>query len=455
VRVTVVGGGISGLAAAWFASQAGAEVTVLEAGARLGGKFDSVVVAGRQVDAGPDAFLARVPEAIDLCRQIGLGDELVSPATGKAYVWVRGALRPLPEGLVLGVPTDLPALARSGILSPAGVARAGLDVFLPRSPRAVAGGDRSVADVITERFGREATDHLVDPLLGGINAGRSDQLSLDVSAAQLATAYRSGRSLLLGLRRQRKANPPSDAPVFYAVAGGMHRLIDRLVERLRDAGVVLSTGVALDSLDSLAGAEAEADRVIVSTPASVTADLVGAAAPRAAAALRTIEYASVALTVLAYPVTAVSRPLDGSGFLVPRVEGRLMTACSWASTKWAGLSTPDTVLLRVSAGRIGDERVLELDDNELVERLHEELTEAMGLRAAPTDAAVVRWHRAFPQYRPGHGALVDGIFDAVGNALPHVALAGAAYRGVGIPACIATARRAAEAVAGPSGPATD
>lgn len=451
--VAVVGGGISGLAAAWYAAQAGADVIVHEASDRVGGKVAGATVAGRSIDAGPDAFLARVPEAIELCREIGLGDELVSPATGKAYVWTRGALRPLPEGLVLGVPTDLVALARSGILSPTGLARAGLDLVLPRRSHSQTeagddrSGDRSVDDVIAERFGRQAADRLVDPLLGGINAGRADQLSLETSAPQLAAAHRSGRSLLLALRRQRRSNPPSGAPVFYAVAGGMQRLTDRLAERLRQAGVEVRTGAPVGNLDDVA----PADRVIVTTPAAVTAGLLEADAPEAAAALRRIDYASVALTLLAYPVSAVGRqPLDGSGFLVPRVEGRLMTACSWASTKWSALATEDTVLLRVSAGRIGDERAMGLDDDELVERLHRELVEAMDLRRPPSDATVVRWPRAFPQYRPGHRALVDGIVAGVAAALPHVELAGAAYRGVGIPACIATARRAAEAVAGPA-----
>ncbi|MDQ1401931.1 MAG: protoporphyrinogen/coproporphyrinogen oxidase [Actinomycetota bacterium] len=443
MKVAVVGGGISGLTAAWYASKLGAEVVVHEASERLGGKISRATIAGQQVDTGADAFLARVPEGIELCRDLGLGDELVSPATGRAYVWTRGALRPLPDGLVLGVPTDLPALARSGILSPSGLARAGLDVVLPRVARHP-DVDVSVADVITERFGPELTDRLVDPLLGGINAGRADQLSLESSAAQLAAACRSGRSLVLALRKQRRSNPPSGAPVFYAVRGGMTGLTDRLCQRLDAAGVWLQTNSPVATLDDV-----DADRVIVTTPASVTAALVGDAAPDAASALRTIEYASVALTLLAYPSSALTRPLDGSGFLVPRVDGRLMTACSWASSKWAELASPETVLLRVSAGRIGDERTLELDDDELVERLHLELVEAMGLTAEPSDATVVRWHRAFPQYRPGHRALVDRILTDVKDALPGVELAGAAYRGVGIPACIATARRAAEAVAGP------
>jgi oxygen-dependent protoporphyrinogen oxidase len=421
MRIAVVGGGITGLAAAYQAQADGHRVTLYEADSRLGGKILTTDFGGLPVEAGPDAFLARVPHAVDLCREVGLGGDLVAPAAGQAFVWTKGRLRPLPEGLVLGVPTNLVGLARSGILSAAGVARAGLDVVLPRSRWS--SDDPSVAEVVAARFGREAAGRLVEPLLGGIHAGRIDRLSLSSSAPQLAAAARSSRSLLLGLRGTRGS---LDGPVFSTVAGGLSRLVDALADRLDD--VRLSS--AVDSLP-------DADRVVLATPAPTTAKLLDSLAPEAAAELRSIEHASVALVTLAYPALDVA----GSGFLVPRVDGRLMTACSFGSNKWPQWSAPGRTVLRVSAGRAGDERALHMADDELVAALHAELGQAIGVPGAgPVEARVTRWWDGFPQYAPGHARRVARIEGAVAEADGRVRVAGAAVYGVGIPACIASGR---------------
>jgi oxygen-dependent protoporphyrinogen oxidase len=217
-RVVVVGGGITGLAAARVLRQAGLGVTLVEAGDRLGGKIKTLELDGVPVEAGPDTFLARVPFAVDLCRELGLGDDLVEPATGRAWLWIGDRLRPLPERHVLGVPTALLPLVRSGVLSPVGVVRAALDIVLPRSSR---DDDPSVADVVGTRMGQEVLDRLVEPLVGGIHAGRADRLSLASVAPQVAAAAEASRSLLLGLRRQQAAAaaapggpapPPGRAP---------------------------------------------------------------------------------------------------------------------------------------------------------------------------------------------------------------------------------------------------
>lgn len=449
MRVAVVGAGIAGLVAALDLAEGGAQVTVLDAADRPGGKIHTTTFAGRRVDRGPDAFLARVPAGIDLARRLGLEGELVSPATGAAWLWSRGRLRPLPEGLVLGVPADLPKLVASGLLSPAGVLRAGLDLVLPRTPM---GDDMAVGELVARRFGAEVDERLVDPLLGGINAGRSDRLSVEASAPQLAAVARSNRSLLLGLRGQRRTNPPApSAPVFHGLAGGMGRLVDALVTRLDEAGVELRLSTPVGPL--AAGGRAEVvvegdtfDGAVLATPAFVAAHQLSAVAPAASTGLAGIEFASVALLLLAYRRDALAAPLAGSGFLVPRVEGRLVTACSWSSSKWAHLSGGDSVVLRASAGRIGDERAMALSDDELVARVHDELAQAMGLRAAPVDHEVVRWARAFPQYEPGHLARITAIEDELARVAPRVALAGAALRGVGIPACISSGRAAAAAL---------
>jgi oxygen-dependent protoporphyrinogen oxidase len=423
--IAVVGGGITGLAAAWDLCGRGHDVTVYEASERLGGKIRTAPFAGVPTEAGPDAVLARVPWAAQLVSELGLDTEAVHPATGSASIWSRGKLRPLPDGLVLGVPGRLLPVARSGILTPLGMARAGLDVVLPKR----ATDDPSVAEVIAGRFGREVLEKLVDPLVSGINAGRADRLSIEVVAPDVAAVARDNRSLLLALRKR----PPVDRtkPVFLSLADGLQRLVERLDEALRARGVEIVTGARVTELP-------DADAVVLTVPAFTAADLVGG---KAGDELRTIEYASVSLATMTYPAV----PLERSGFLVPRSEGWLMTAGTFVSTKWPARRPDGRVMIRCSAGRFGDDRHLDIaDDAALVDRLHGELSRAVDLRGArPIEWRVDRWPRSFPQSEPGHLARVARIEDALpGN----VFVAGAAYRGVGIASCIRQAREIAARV---------
>jgi oxygen-dependent protoporphyrinogen oxidase len=449
VHVTVVGGGITGLAAAHELAGSGATVTLLEADDRLGGKILTTDLDGRPVDCGPDMFLARVPWALDLVHELGLDDELIQPATGSAWVWARGRPRQLPAGMVLGVPTSVTAVARTGILGPLSLLRAGVDLVRPRfhhRPGHVHGGpgptvawaedpdDIAVGALVRNRFGAAVNDRLVDPMLGGINAGRTDQLSLAASAPQLVDVATEHRSLILGLRAQRRANPPDPtAPVFHSFAGGMQRLVDALVARLTAAaGVELRTGARVDTLPD--------GPVVLAVPAHAAARLVpGDLVPMFAR----ITHASVAVVALDLPDAALPEPLAGSGLLVPRPEGRLTTAVTMASTKWPGLALPGRTTLRVSAGRIGDDRTVELDDDELLATVQRELHELLGVTADPLAVRVNRWPRSFPQYEPGHLGRVAHLEQAVAAWRPDIALAGAAYRGVGIPACIRQGRDAA------------
>lgn len=438
-RTVVVGGGIAGLAGAWELTKAGHDVVVLEASDRVGGVIRTTPFAGMPVDEGADAFLARVPAGKELAEEVGLGDDLVSPATGQASLWIGGRLKPIPGGHVLGVPIDLRAVAKAGVLSPLGLARAAAEPFVPG--RALRDDeDVAVGALVARRFGREVQQRLVDPLLGGINAGRSDQLSIDVGAAPLAAAARKDKSLTRALRALRAANPPDpDAPVFYAPSGGMQRLVDALARALTDAGAELRTGTPVTDLASL-----EADHVLIATPAYVAAALVDPVSARAASILRDVDYASVVLVTLAYARTGMASPLTGSGFLVPRTEGRFLTAASVFSNKWPALNDdPDVVIVRASAGRYGDDAPLALDDATIVERAHEELTEALGLRGAPRETRVSRWPRSFPQFRPGHLRRMAGVHAALAEDAPHVAVAGAAVNGVGIPTVIGSAKAAA------------
>jgi oxygen-dependent protoporphyrinogen oxidase len=471
-RVAVVGGGIAGLAAALdLASTPGLQVTVLEASSRWGGKILTRPFGGDglPVEAGPDSFLARVPEGVDLCRRLGLAEELVAPATGRALVWGRGRLRPLPTGLVLGVPTHLGPLARSGIVSPLGVARASLDLVLPPwwGGGAPARGDRAVGRVVRARLGREVHDRLVEPLLGGINAGRTDHLSLAAVAPQLDAAARRSRSLMLGLRAAGGGGSPGAGgaggsggggagggarPVFLTHPAGLTRVVERLTEELAGLGATLLSDARVSSLSrdagggwslAHAGGPTAADAVVLAVPSPTAGELLGPVAPHAARLLRDVPYASVALATLSYPPGALRSPLEGSGFLIPATEGRLVTACTWLSSKWAHLSCRDRVLFRVSMGRMGDDRAESLDDQELVAAAHAELVATLGLAGSgPAEWRTDRWPASFPQYEPGHLDRVRTIESALG---PGLTLAGAAYRGLGISSCIAQARKAAAA----------
>ena len=432
-RIAVVGGGITGLAAAYElrAQAPDAEIVVLEAASRVGGKVGTSEFAGRAVDEGADAFLARVPWALDLCRELGIDAELVSPAQQSAYVWFDAALRRLPAGLVLGVPTDFDAVAASGIVTEPIVVR-------PAATPLAADADISVGALVRAQLGDAVFERLVDPLVGGINAGDGDRLSLRAAAPQLAAAAERDRDLVAALRAQPPAQP---GPVFYAPEGGMGTLVDALVDALHDRGVVLKLDTSVHDLGAL-----DADAAVVTVPAYRAAPLVRDAAPAVADLLDGIAYASVALVTFAFPTEAITRPLDASGFLVPRTEGLLMTASSWSSSKWAHLASDTSTLMRVSAGRFGDDRASKLDDDALVRALLDEVTATTDVHGEPLDVRVRRWPQSFPQYEPGHLDRVAMIEQQLAVALPHVVLAGAALRGIGVPACIRQGRDAAREV---------
>jgi oxygen-dependent protoporphyrinogen oxidase len=473
-HVVVVGAGLTGLTAAFTLAtrHPSLQVTLLEASDRVGGKILTTPFAGHQVDCGADAFLARVPEARELCEELGLGAVLTSPAERSALVWARGTLRRLPTGLVLGVPTDLDALRASGIVSAEGVDRAARDLEAVAPPAGepegdpTGAGDMSVGQLVRGRLGDEVHERLVSPLLSGVNAGDADDLSLATGAAQLATAARRRPSLIEGAREQQRqalaALADPDAPVFHGIPVGTQTLTDLLLARLVAAGgqVHLRCPVAaIERRSGSAGGSAgylvrstlgslAADRVVLAVPAPVGARLLAPLAPGAARGLDELEYASVAMVTLAVARSAIDVALDASGFLVGAAD-RLptLTACSWASTKWAHLADPDVAILRVSAGRHGDTHALELADDELVAAVMADLATTMGVTGEPVARRVSRWEDSLPQFRPGHLARVKAWRDEAAAEAPGLVLAGAAYDGLGIPACVRQGRRAADAVA--------
>jgi oxygen-dependent protoporphyrinogen oxidase len=458
-QVVIVGGGIAGLAAAHRlagaqpgadgTSSAGPRITLLEADERLGGKIRTEDFAGRPLDVGAEALLARVPAGLELCHELRLEHDLVAPASDQPYVWT-DRLRPLPPRLMAGVPDGSQALIGSGILSPAGLARAGLDLIVPaRRPTR----DVSIGSLVRRRLGDQVLERLIDPLLGGIHAGSCDELSARAAAPQLVAALRARRSLVRGLRALSGGSLLTPAgPTFLTLSDGLEELVRTLRERL--TGVECRTRAALQSLEPLPGGGARltlagedtlsADQVILAVPAFAAAAILAQACPAAAGELEGIPYASVATIALSYPVEAFDRPLSGSGFLVARGRGRTITACTWTSAKWSHMAG-DTVLLKCSAGHAANRKALDLDDEQLVAAVRADLAQAMNLRAAPLEERVFRFERALPQYTVGHLERIARI-DAALRGVPTVSLCGAAYRGVGVAACIRDGQAAADRV---------
>jgi oxygen-dependent protoporphyrinogen oxidase len=467
-RIVVVGGGISGLAAAWeltggaSAPAARPEVVVLEQSGRLGGALRSEEVGDRTVDVGPDGFLGRRPEAAQLAREVGLAEALVPIAGRGAAVWARGRLRPMPEALALGVPTRFWPTARSGILSLRGRLGLARDALLPRPGGRGPIGDRSVGPLVANKLGRRVVDALVDPLIGGIHAGSVDDMSTAAAFPALLVAAQRRGSLMRALRAEMPAPDPDGPPLFWALDGGMAALVAAVAGGVRGRGGEIRTGVAADRLERRAaggwtvwagGTAHEADGVVLALPAPVTAGLLRPHDGEAAALLDAIDYASVTLVTFRIGVDDVPADRYGTGFLVPRRspprdrddDAWAVTACTYLDRKWPHLARDGEVLLRASLGRVDDRRAEDWSDREVVERSWQELGALVGVTGEPKEAVVTRFPGAFPQYRVHHLLRTAGVQAATAR-LGGLAVAGAAYRGVGIPACIASGRDAAHAL---------
>ncbi len=485
----VIGGGIAGLAAAarllgvlggggagagaGVGTGAGADgpvvrphVTLLDEADRFGGKLRPGEVGGIAVDLGAESMLARRPEAVELARSAGLGPELEPPTTAKAAIWTRGALRPMPTGHVMGVPGDLNALAATGVISPEGMRRIRADLSAPATE---VGEDVAIGEYVAARVGREVVDRLVDPLLGGVYAGHADRISMRAAVPQLLPVAQRERSLVEGVRgilaraAQSSAAAPGTppAPVFQGVRGGLGRLPGAVAAACREAGGELRTGTGVKELRrtpdgwravTTGGEELAADAVVLAVPAAAAARLLAAEAPAAAGELGAVEYASMALVTLVFQRSALGAGgadgvPPGSGFLVPPVDGRRIKAATFSSNKWGWLaeSAPDSFVLRTSFGRHGEAEALELPDEELVAAALGDLREAAGIHALPYASTVTRWYGGLPQYPAGHLDRVARIRE-LARKLPDLALCGAAYDGVGIPACVGSGRRAADDV---------
>ncbi len=466
-RVAIVGGGIAGLATAFALQEKAASeglpvaCTVIEAGPEWGGKIATHRVGEFLIEAGPDSFLSQKPWALELCAKLGLSDHLVNTnETGhKAFVYSRGRLRELPEGLVAIVPTKLGPFLRSGLLSWPGVARMALDLVLPGRFNAA---DESVASFFRRRLGSEAFERVVEPLMAGIYAGDAEQMSLRATFPQFIEIERRHGSLIRGLLAGRKKGKVAPAPgrtTFVTLKGGLGELVRTLVAKVGDAGATLLPGRPVVALRAPSvrskvwtyeiqlkdGTVVTADAVVLATPAYVTAEFLRPISLAVSKLLEEIPYASTATIALTYGSRDLGPSVRGFGFIVPRVEGRDLLAATWTSLKWPHRAPPSQILVRCYVGGAGREDILKADDGTIVRRVREDLRRIAGITAEPSYAEVNRWERGMPQYVLGHRNRLDRIQAALSN-FQGLYFTGAAYRGVGVPDCIRDGNETADLI---------
>jgi oxygen-dependent protoporphyrinogen oxidase len=452
--VAVVGAGIAGLAAAWrlVRDRPGVRVVVLDAAPVVGGMLALAELGGLMVDVGAESLLARRPEAVGLAREVGLDPDLTTPRPVGARLLTGGTLRPLPAGTLMGVPSS--GRSVEGLLAPAEAALVDAE---PARAHAPVQADVAVGSFVAQRVGRAVVDRVVEPLLGGVYAGHADRLSLRATVPALWEAAVSGRSVVETAARAATAGAATQSPVFAGVRGGVGRLPLAVAEALRSHGVEVRTRATVRRLERTPHGwrvvmgpttdeqALDVDAVVLATPAAPTSRLLNGLAPAAAKALAGVEYASVGIVTLVLPRAGLPTTLTGSGFLVPPVEGRYVKAATFSSAKWAWLddAASDRVVVRASVGRHREERDLQADDAEVIARAVADLDGALGAPLpVPIASSLNRWGGGLPQYAVGHVDLVDLVRRQV-DRLPGLALAGAAYDGVGVPACIASGARAA------------
>ena len=470
LKLVVVGGGITGLAAAHRAVELARErstavdLTLIEARARLGGTIATEHAGGFLIESGPDSFLSEKPWALALCRRLGVENRLVrtDDRFRKVFVWRDGRLHALPDGFQLLAPTKLGPFITSGLFSWPGKLRMALDLVLPRGVF----DDESLGAFVRRRLGREALERVAQPLVAGIYTADPDDLSLAATMPRFRELERRERSVVLGLWRANRKVPPAGTSggrwsLFVTFQDGMEELVTTLASRLPPGTALLKHRA--DGIErhghgwrvlSAEGAAVEADRVIVAAEAYTTSRLLRYVDPALATLLGEIPYASSATVTLGYRRGDVPNPLDGFGFVVPRTERRAVLACTFSSVKYPGRAPEGHALLRCFVGGALNEGILQSDDGAMVAGTRDELRQALGVTAEPVLTRVSRWPKAMPQYHVGHGGRVETI-ERCAAAIPGLHLAGGAFRGVGIADCVRSGEAAAEQALGSESPASD
>lgn len=461
-RIVVVGGGIAGLSAGYYIQQLAERLElpislrILESGTRFGGKIRTERRDGFVIEGGPDTFVTTKPWAMELCSELGIQDRLqgTNPRFRTTYILRDGRLHPLPGGLTMMIPTELSSMATTRLLSWKGKARMALEYLMPpeRDP-----GEESMGAFVTRRLGREAYEQLIEPLLSGIYAGNGDHLSLKATFPFLQDLEQRHGGLIRGalaMRKARKANGNQQPSVFMTPKSGLAEIIEVLEARLSDAGVELSTEARVTDLESTAKGVTlrlgnrttiDADAIVLATPSYIAADILGELDLTLASELSSIEYASTATVTLGYRSDQMTTKLDGYGYVIPRREGRKALACTWTSSKFPHRAPEGYALLRVFIGRAGQEHEIRWEEPELLKLAMAELRSTLGIESPPEFSSVHIFDRAMPQYDLGHPDRIGRIEASLAN-WPWLALAGAAYRGIGIPDCINSGKQAADRI---------
>ena len=456
-KAVIIGGGIAGLATAYQLQQLGfTNYTLIESSPRWGGKISSQHKDGFLIEGGPDSFITQKSATLELCKQLGLENDLVGSTTGPAattFVWSRGRLRPMPEGMMLMAPTMMGPFLRSSLISWPGKLRMGMELFVPQQHDVT---DESLGGFVRRRLGQEALDKIAGPLMGGIHAADPDTLSLRSTFPMFLEMEKKHGSLLRAMMHRPKRKPQTGSaplPMFMTLRGGLNQLAEAIVAQLPSSS--LSTGCPVVAIQPdqdnyrvvmCDGSTIHATDLVFATPAYITADLLQLVDPYLSSRLRAIRYVSTTTVSLGFKGSDIQHPMSGAGFIVARNEGRRINACSWSSQKFANRAPQDSVLLRVFIGGASAEDLAEQQDATLIQIALEELRVIMGITAEPVVASASRWRKGNPQYEVGHEDRIREIESELAQ-LPGIQLAGAAYRGSGIPDCIQSGIRAANAVA--------
>jgi protoporphyrinogen/coproporphyrinogen III oxidase len=474
-NIVIVGGGIAGLAAAYYARKQDShplQITLLEQAGYWGGKIVTERVASPDfagdfvIEGGPDTFVVTKPWAVRLCKELGIAERLrgTNPQTKKIYILKKNRLHELPGGLTMMIPTEFGPMIRTGLLSWPAKVRMGLDFILPV---AKINGDETIGAFVSRRLGRAAYENLIEPLMSGIYAGDGDQLSLASTFPYLRELELEHGGLVKGalaLRRERlqraRANgrdphlAPGTRSIFLTPIQGLAELVDALVKKLQESGVELRLETAVEAIKPVPtgymlrladGSSLKANGVVLATPSFITADLISDFAAELAAELRPIEYVSTATVTLAYRESDLPRPLDGYGYVIPRREGRKALACTWTSTKFPHRAPEGYALLRVFIGRAGQGDQISWTNSALLDIAREELHLTLGITAEPLFNRISLWEKAMPQYVLGHTHRLQRI-ESILRDYPGLALAGNAYQGIGIPDCIFSGEQAADRI---------
>jgi protoporphyrinogen/coproporphyrinogen III oxidase len=453
--VVIIGGGISGLSAAYYLAKRGVPSTLIELRPRLGGVIQTEHIDGCTVEAGPDSFISAKPAAMELIRELGLADQVIgsNDFSRKTFVWKRGRLVPLPDGLMMMVPTKIMPLVATPLLSWGTKVRMGMELLhAPRPHRE----DQSVAEFIAEHYGEEAVDYLAEPLLSGIYGGNPRELSVTSVLPRFVTLAQQYGSLTRGVlaeraKAARAANSNgSAAPLFRTLKGGLSQLIDALVASIQVSVTVRrATAQTVERVTNgyrvrVDGEWMEADHLVVATEAHHASPLVRGVDERLGELLCQVPYSSSMTVAVGFDAKDFDKPPEGHGFLVPKKERRRLMACTWVGEKFPHRVPDDKIVARCFLGGMDDPGVLNESDDAVSAVVIDELRAIAGIRAQPKFTRVSRWPQSMAQYTVGHPDRLKEIEARVGT-LPGLHLAGNAYEGIGIPDCIRLGKRAADA----------